>query len=220
MHFLAHYYTELPANNPLFVAGLSIPDLTPHFIRAYHRHMGRQSKQLNTDQWQLHQGVLRHLEGDKRFHSSALFTEHVRLTKASFLETGLTTQRLRLSVLAHLAVEMLIDRHIFLSYPNICATYYALLEKAEESVISSYFDLFLLENEKQIFLSSFRFYKQRKFLLLFGELENIVVGLDKVYGSVTKTEFTPQEKVKFLNALNNIDGILRYNWQKILNDKP
>ena len=35
MHFLAHYYTELPANNPLFVAALAIPDLTPHFTKIY-----------------------------------------------------------------------------------------------------------------------------------------------------------------------------------------
>lgn len=218
MHFLAHYYTELPANNPLFVAGLSIPDLTPHFIRAYHRYIARQTKQLHPAHRQIHNGIMQHLEGDKKFHSSVLFKEHVSLTKASFLKAGLSTRHLRLSVLAHIAVEMLIDRHILLSHPDISADYYDLLEKADESIISSYFDLFLLENEKQIFLSRFRFYKQRKFLLLFGELENIITGLDKVYGSVTKTEFTPQEKLKFLTALNNIDGILRYSWQKILNE--
>jgi len=217
MHFLAHYYTELPANNPLFVAGLTMPDLTPRFTRVYNTFIVKQTAPENEGLKQIYRGIVQHFGADKRFHTSPLFAEHVSLATKAFLKVGLSRERLRLSVIAHLAVEMLIDRQIVLEKSEVCTAYYSLLEKADESILSSYFDLFVLENEKQNFFRSFHFYKQRRFLFLFNKIENIVFGLNRVYGLVAKTEFTETEKQNFLKALHNIDGILRYSWQQILN---
>src|SRR6185295_8424082 len=113
-------------------------------------------------------------------------------------------------------VEMLIDRQIVLENKKICNQYYQLIDAADENVLNSYFEMLLLDDEKKNFLRSFRFYKQKRFLFLFNELENIVFGLNRVYGSVAKTEFTETEKQKFLTALHNIDNTLRYSWQEIL----
>lgn len=216
MHFLAHYYTELPANNPLFVAALAIPDLTPRFTKIYNSLIVKHPLPEDENLKQIQNGVVQHFGADKRFHNSSLFLEHVSRAIQSFLEAGLSREQLRLSIIAHIAVEMLIDRQIILENENICTEYYALLEKADETVLTSYFDFFLLENEKRKFFHSFQFYKEKRFLFLFNKLENIVFGLDKVYGSVAKTEFTETEKRKFLTALHNINFNMRYSWQEIL----
>src|SRR5205807_2206723 len=94
-----------------------------------------------------------------------------------------------------------------------CADYYGIIEQADEGVLTNYFDLFALENEKQLFLRTFQFFKQRRILFLFTELANIVKGLNRVYSMVTQTEFTENEKQKLLAALHNIDNDIRYSWQ-------
>ncbi len=216
MHFLAHYYTELPADNPLFVAGLTIPDLTPRFTKIYNSLIVKHSPPTSPDLKQIQNSIVQHFKGDKRFHPSSLFLEQIKLTIEAFLKEGLNRERLRLSVIAHLAVEMLIDRQIVMQKKGICEEYYRTINRADETVLTNYFDLFALEEQKRNFLRTFQFFKQKQFLFLFTELENIVFGLNRVYGMVAGTEFTENEKQRLLTALHNIDGDLRYSWQSIL----
>lgn len=217
MHFLAHYFTELPNKDPLFVAGLAIPDLAPRFTRAYNSNIVKHTPPTSHALKHIHLGIVQHFGADKRFHHAPPFLKEATLATQSFVDAGLSRERLRLSVIAHIAVEMLIDRQIMLENEGVCDDYYALVDQANEEFIGQYFDLFSLRVEKQIFLRNFQFYKQKRFLLLFTELESIVEGLNKIYGSVTRVEFTADEKRKFLAGLHNIDSRLRYSWQEILN---
>lgn len=216
MHFLSHYYTELPENEPLFVVGLCIPDLTNGFAKAYNRKLKNAALPADVPLQNVHRGIMQHFEGDRRFHSSAAFIQEVKDTTHTFVETGLDRNRIRLSVVAHLAVELMIDRQIVRQHPNVCNEYYRIVDSADQTALFSYFNSFGLESEKMVFLERFAFFRQRRFLYLFDELDNIVFGLNRIYSSVTGTGFTESEKERFLTALRNIDGRIRYSWQKIL----
>ncbi len=216
MHFLSHYYVEQPHDNPLFVAGLGIPDLVSGFSRTYNRVLKNALQPENNDLQQIHKGILHHYAADKRFHNSPLFMQHLALATQSFIREGLNRERLRLSVIAHVAVELMIDRRILLEKEDKCVAFYDTLDKVDEKVLSAYFDGLSLQKEKENFLPRFRFFKERKFIFLFRDVENIVYGLNRVYNSVAQIEFTEEEKHKFLAALNNIDNSIRYSWQEIL----
>jgi hypothetical protein len=216
MHFLSHYYTELPSNNPLFVVALGIPDLTPHFARAYNSKLKKAAFPAEHELSSIHQGVLRHFAGDAKFHSSPIFVQQVHQAVASMVKEGMNRERLRLSVIAHLAVEMLIDRQIVIQQPHVCNEYYALVGNADETVLHSYFIHFGLKQEKNVFSERFAFFRQRQFIFLFNDLENIVFGLNRIYNAVTKVELTVNEKAQLKAALYNIDNIIRYRWQEIL----
>ena len=114
MHFLSHYYYELPAKDPLFVAGLGIPDLTPGFSRAYNSIIRNSVLNNGYDVQQVQKGIMSHYEADKAFHNSTVFKTLMEQTIQSFLNEGLNRERLRLSVIAHVAVELMIDRQILL----------------------------------------------------------------------------------------------------------
>lgn len=217
MHFLSHYYTEIPNNNPLFVVALTIPDFTPGFSRIYNSQLKNAPLPDDEKMRAIHNGILRHYEGDKKFHNSDLFMQHCTQAIQSMVDAGLSRQKLRLSVLAHVAVEMLIDRHIILAHPDVCNDFYSCIDNAGEDDLIAFFNLHNLGDQKSSFLAKFHFFKQRRFLYLFNELENIVMGLDRIYGGVTGTQFTVAEKSQFLVAIHNIDGIIRYRWQEILN---
>jgi len=219
MHFLSHYYCELPANSPLFVAGLSIPDLAPNFSFAYNSVIRNSVLNKGYDVQEVQKGIFSHYAADRIFHNSPVFADMMTLTTQSFLNAGLSRERLRLSVIAHVAVELMIDRQILLENEQLCFDYYNCLDMASETGISDYFDAFSLDDLKRRFLIKFQFFKQRRFLFLFGEIENIVEGLCRIYQNVTKVEFTAGEKRNFIMALNNIDSAIRYSWKEILNVK-
>ncbi len=219
MHFLSHYYYELPGKSPLFIAGLGIPDLAPNFSHAYNSVVKKSVLNNGYDVQQIQQGIESHYEGDKIFHNSPVFEELMALTTQAFLNAGLSRERLRLSVIAHVAVELMIDRQILIENEQLCYDYYNCLNNASESTISTYFDVLSLEDLKRKFLIKFQFFKQRRFLFLFSEIENIVMGLGRIYQGVTDVEFTSDEKLFFFNALNNIDSTIRYSWKEILNAK-
>lgn len=216
MHYLSHYFNELPQNDPYFVTGLVIPDLTPHFSKVYNSVIKKSVVTNNRELELVHQGILSHYGADKRFHQSSLFNEYMQLTLKAFLDESLDRQRLRLSVIAHVAVEMLIDRQIVLEYEHLCVEYYDTLNQAEERVLTLYFDAFGLDYEKRIFLHRFQFFRERRFLFLFKNIENLGMALNRVTAPVTGTEFTSWEQGKFIAALSNIDKAIRYSWRQIL----
>ncbi len=166
---------------------------------------------------EIHKGILAHYAADKQFHNSERFLQQVSKLTQEFMQQGLDRSRLRLSVIAHVAVELMLDRQIYFHLPDICNRYYSVVELADEEVLGSYFDRMGLAVEKQDFISKFQFYKEKRFLERFNELENIVFGLGRIYSLVTKASFTPTENKQLLAALSNIDEDMRYRWQDFLN---
>lgn len=219
MHFLSHFYTELPNENSLFVAALSIPDFANGFTRIYNSQLKHAAWPHDENLQQIHRGIVQHYAGDKWFHASPFFAEQVSAAVDCFLKENLNREKLRLSVIAHLAVEIMIDRQILLQHEEVCVKYYECINEVDEKFIEQYFALHGLEVAGQNFFSKFQFFRQKRFLFLFNEIENIVTGLSRIYASATKTEFTEEEKRKFVLALHNIDPRLRYSWQEILNNK-
>ena len=165
---------------------------------------------------EIHYGIEQHYAGDKWFHSSALFDEKTKQATGFFVGSNLNRTRLRLSVIAHVAVEMLIDRQIVLQHHALCEQFYEKVNEADEKLISFYFDSIGQPLAKQQFFNTFNFFKQRRFLFLFTDLENVLFGLGRVYGNVTGTQFSEEEKRQFLATLHNIDSEIRYSWQQIL----
>ena len=199
------------------MAGLGIPDLTTGFSKAYNSVIKNSVLPNSEFLQQIQKGIDAHYQADKMFHNSPVFMNLTSQTIQAFNAAGLNRERLRLSVIAHVAVELMIDRQILLADEQIAHDYYAQLDGVKEDLISVYFDTLSLHNEKQNFLSRFQFFRQRRFIYLFKDIENIVTGLGRIYRGVTKVEFSDHENAMFLNALNNIDGTIRYSWKEILN---
>jgi hypothetical protein len=216
MHYLSHFYSEQPQNSPYFVVGLAMPDLTPGFSKVYNSVIKNSVVAHNRELELIQQGILSHYGADKRFHQSRLFNDFMALTLKAFLKEELNRERLRLSVLAHVAVEMMIDRQIVLEYEQLCVEYYDILNRAEDRVLTLYFDEMRLDYEMGVFMHRFHFFRERRFLFLFKNIENVAYALKRVYASVAGIEFTPIEESKFVAALNNIDNTMRYSWKQIL----
>lgn len=196
---------------------LGIPDLTSGFTKAYNqkiKHAGAPNNQMFNS---IHFGIRSHFEADKKFHSSPLFMQQVRRMTNLFVAENLDRNRLRLSVIAHIAIEFLLDRQILLADKYMAEDYYNKISEADTNIISAYFDEMDMKLEKQDFLSKFQFHKEKRFLYLFDDMQNIVQGLVRVYQRVTGVFITEPEQIKMETALYNIEKEMRYTWQQTLN---
>jgi hypothetical protein len=216
MHFLSHYYIEQPVDNPLFITGLVIPDLASGFTKTFNSIIQKAECPQDKNLAHIHKGIVAHYTADKRFHNSNEFMQHTERAMHSFIKEGLKRERLRLSVIAHLTVEMLIDRQIILNNESVCNQFYKAIVQADESLLETYFRHFALNHVITRFFVNFHFFKQRQFLYLFKDPEKIVFALNRIYNSVTGTEFTEDEKERFLATIHNIDRKMRYSWMEIL----
>lgn len=216
MNFLSHYYFEHCPDSPYLTAGLAIPDLVKHFSKTYNRVLKNAAVPPSVLHSEMHKGILQHYEADKKFHADTDFVEHSKFLIALFLNEGLNRQKIRLSVLAHIAIELMLDGCIVRYDKTIANKYYQTLQATNEGVLATYFDEFCLPIEKQQFLSSFQLFMQRKFVLLLDKSENIVLGLEKIYGPVAGIQFTEIEKQQIVAAIHNMESQLRYSWQQLL----
>lgn len=217
MNFLSHYFVEGQPEEPLFASALLVPDLVSGFTKVYNQHIRKNTMPLPVALQWVNEGIVHHYVADRKFHNSRYFTHACQVALQEMLQAGLNRNQLRLSVLAHLAVELLLDRALLLQQPESCDRLYAVVEKADEELLQAYFNWHGLEHKNTVFLDRFRFFKHRKYIYLFSELKNLVLGMERIYKQATGVAFTDDENKRMEVALYNIDGYIRYNWQQILN---
>lgn len=165
---------------------------------------------------QFHLGIVRHYTGDLFFHNHPLFIQSVAETLQAFMNGGISRKEYRLSVLAHIAVEMMVDRQIVLENRAFCDQFYNTIHAADVAVMQQYFQALGLEVEFENFLSKFQVFKERRFIYLLENMQHLAEGLSRIYQSATGTGLG-HEKEKFVAALCNIDGAVRYRWRQLLN---
>ncbi len=217
MHYLAHFYVDQQETDPLFIAGLGLPDWINGFSKIYNQKLKNSSLSDSSDTFALHTGIRRHYEGDNLFHNHPIFVQLQSELLQSFVSVGLSRTEWRLSLLAHVGVELMIDRQIVNAEPKLLEVYYQKLNDVDPEVLKKYFKYHNVNVEQQDFLVKFHFFKTRKYLTLFNDINNIVIGLDKMYDQVLNKSFEKKEKEQIGLALHNMDDDIRYRWQELLN---
>jgi hypothetical protein len=129
MNFLSHYYLDRTANNSLFFLGVSTPDLVSLFHRTSRLHQHKLPERPNVDDQPLahhfHVGICRHFAADAVFHSSEFFLRETSLLARQIREQIPGSNPARPSFIAHIALELLLDRILISAHPDLVPGYYA-----------------------------------------------------------------------------------------------
>ncbi len=147
MNFLAHFYLDRTHPSSSFIVGAATPDLLSIYnsglrIKAGHvDHLADDVRAQVDPQFLL--GLERHFHADRVFHSSALFSQETQAL-SRMLEQRFPEQELpRKYFIAHILLELLLDKVLIHHDPEILADYYNhfetqapfhLLGKATETV--------------------------------------------------------------------------------------
>lgn len=140
MNFLAHHHLDRARGDPWFAAGVAVPDLWPRF-----RRRGRPDGRLeplrvapgveggDPEATALAAGLARHDEVDRAFHGCAAFRAWRRAAAAR--AEPLVGRSARAGLLAHVGVELVLDRWLLVRDAALGGDLYALLEQVPPAAL-------------------------------------------------------------------------------------
>jgi hypothetical protein len=119
--------------------GNVFPDLVYGFTKYFNQKIQPSRLILNEVELQFHLGLKTHFYDDKQFHANKKFEEFCRELVKTMLDKQLDRNILRLSFLAHLLVEMLLDRWLCRQSPDLPQQFYEMLSSVKIEMLRFYF---------------------------------------------------------------------------------
>lgn len=179
MNYISHYYTDNDPANPYFNFGLMLPDMLGTVHRGWKPMTGKEYHFASDKALHIWQGFQRHLLADSIFHNTDFFYSQTRYIR-NVLETGgLVQPGLRLFFVAHVLLEMMLDRLIIKTHPEIPNRFYNDLETVEDSALESFFSGMQSPLPERLFHMLSRF-KEHKYLYSYVDNERLFFALNRI----------------------------------------
>ena len=128
MNFIAHFFLDKEHPQGLFAIGVATPDLLSIYnaeLRIKKAHLkGLDSSGFSDDELFFLEGIRRHFYADGVFHSSAFFFEETGYISDLLIEFFPKTEIPRKFFIAHVLLELLMDKVIIQDNPGILELYY------------------------------------------------------------------------------------------------
>ena len=209
VHFLSHYSLSPFPDDPLFNLGIVVPDIHRGFCRVYNT---SSFKQFCFDQGQwlsLHRGILEHYRQDHCFHHSPLFTTWVQQFSDLARPIFVPGHNFRLSFLAHIGVEYLLDRQLILQHLSCVDSFYKSLTDIEWRPVQTYFDCLGFSSSGFLIRARVEWFLDNRFLYYFGALEKMTEGVFRIYSQ--STGYSPDDvlKKKLFTVFAKMDNVIR-----------
>lgn len=201
MNFVSHYYLDSLAGRPYHNFGLILPDLMSIFKRGWKLPESRLNAPDNSDQLvEIYSGFKKHLNLDIIFHDSELFVEYTDSIKALLNDEHVGLDFTRKHFLAHILLELLIDKIIILKDMQLLDRFYADLNKIEESLVREAVDG--PQIDFHAFMLFFEKFRRRKFLYNYTHNEALIFVFNKIM------ERVGLQVIDLENDYNKIDKII------------
>lgn len=132
MNFVSHYYLDRHRSEaPHFFLGVITPDLVGIFDRGIklkrHTLPEISAENLSLPELGFYKGVMRHFEADAVFHTSDFFLQETRELGLRLREVFDEKTLPRSYFLAHILLELLLDKILIQEHPEILPEFYASL---------------------------------------------------------------------------------------------
>ena len=132
------------------------------------------------------------------------------------IEAGLDRDKYRLSFLAHIGVEVMLDKQLIVHNSSLINVYYKLLESTQSDNFSKYLSQIMADPQREATMRAFRRFMEMRFLNYLSKTEGAAEGIIRTAHRAIGIDFTEADKGKLITALHNIDNEMRYSWNKLL----
>lgn len=217
MNFVAHFFLDRDNESPHFAIGAATPDLlsiyNPELRIKQAQIPAIESMELDAAGMDLLAGIERHFEADRIFHSSPLFARETgeisRALSAQFADGEVP----RKYFIAHVLLELVLDKVLIEQFPNLLDQYYRHFEAAAPF-------LGVQADTGQIcrrplpnydhFLQKFL---ENRYLYQYSRWDHIAYVLGRILRRVTIEERAFIEDPRFLAVVMDLESDLRGNYQ-------
>jgi hypothetical protein len=134
MNFLAHFYLDRDCTDSYYAVGAATPDLLSIFNAGLRIKAGQVDHLSPERQAMVHPGFLaglaRHFHADRVFHSSELFSQETHYLSAMLAQRFAEQDVPRKYFVAHILLELLLDKVLIERDPELLPAYYKHFEGA------------------------------------------------------------------------------------------
>lgn len=175
MNYFSHFWVDGIADNHHYNTGLILPDFARKQVKSF-----LNPPELNQVNYQfLHQGCLAHYRADKRFHPSPFFTN--LLQQSSFLinQAPFTPMVHRKWFLAHILVELMLDRLLVKHNKSDLDSFYKSLNHVSTEELRAYLNIF---NGVEIdaFIEHFVHFRSVQYIYFYADNIKFVYSLNRI----------------------------------------
>jgi hypothetical protein len=128
MNFISHFYLDRELNNSWFFAGVSTPDLVSVFDRTVRLKENTlplpMENEASPEELSFYQGVLRHFEVDKIFHTSPFFYTETKEINRRLHAVFPDGEMKRGFFVSHVLFELLLDKLLIQQDPTLLPDFY------------------------------------------------------------------------------------------------
>ncbi len=127
-------------------------------------------------------GVNRHYAIDRVFHDSAFFKKHTTLIKSLLMENEISNMPKRQYMVAHVMLEIMLDRMLLKHEKKIGEKFYSLLEQVDAAQLENTL-VRCGTNQKiiDILLVKLQRFIHYRYLLTYTENESLIYALHRIY---------------------------------------
>lgn len=174
VNFLSHFYFDKKKeSNPLFHLGLVFPDFLKHFTLQRFK-----AKEIEEDDY-LGLGARQHIIRDEHFHSHPFFDE-MCAEISQYIDKTDAKEIPKTWFLAHILLEMGIDRILMEEDKEILPLFYNELSLVKANDVKEYFQHNNLA-QSDVFMSKLGKFNERKWLFEYLNDEKLPISLNHVY---------------------------------------
>lgn len=213
MNFLSHYYLDHHDSRPYYTLGLVLPDLMKISNPAWKMTLSRMSNGRSAVSSQINAGVARHFEVDAHWHNSEFFSRYAALAGKHISSEKMDGVKKYAWFLRHILVELMLDRQLVRSAPEICHSFYSQLDKIEKDKAELYLKSLTFVEETEVFFTFFDRFRKYRYLFDYSSRERIIYALGRIFLRVTGKEFSGRDTVILSQCINDMDDKLAQEYQ-------
>lgn len=193
MNYFLHYIIDSKQGQPYYNFGLLLPDFGKHHFSTFHHLYTNGDIHLD-----IVAGCAQHILSDKQFHASPFFEQQLQIVKSHMSQTSFTPQLQRKWFIAHILMELMLDRMMCIIFPYKLDEYYNDLMRIEKETICHFFE----QNHAthfDLFWQHFEHFRSVQYIRYYVDNNKLVYSLSRIMQRVG------------LDAINEIDTDLMMN---------
>lgn len=190
MNYLSHFFIDHQEGNDYYNTGLLLPDITKGNIKTFksNHHSFR-----NINHQELLLGCLKHYESDKQFHTSLFFEYYQNIINRHIKEAPFSEALQRKWFLAHILLELMIDRVIVKYAPHITDSFYNSLTAIDDTELQNFLYAFQVK-DYNIFINHFNHFRSVRYIYYYTDNNKFVYSLSRIMMRAGLPEMSETDK--------------------------
>lgn len=217
MNFLSHHFADAIDSEHYYNLGLVLPDLLGSVQRRWRLPASFDLTDDDVFTERIAEGTSRHLNVDAYFHSSAFFKEFTAIIREIFAKHKLDLPGVRLFFVAHIFLELMLDRLILLNHSAASPNFYYDLSQIENEMLKPFFKVTGVENVSK-FTDFFERFQTLKYLNHYIKDESLFYALNRIMQRAGQPVFGEEMKPNFIDARMETQEQLSKEYLKIFEE--